>query len=133
MFDVASSEFLIVVLVALVVIGPKDLPKLLRFIGKWTAKARAVMAQFRSGIDQMVRESELKEMEEKWKQQNDHIMREFPPADPLSEAYADPHPYADGTAAIDAPETAPLTAAPPRKPRAKKPAAEKSKRGTKAA
>ena len=79
MFDIASSEFLLVVLIALVVIGPKDLPRVLRFIGQWVAKARNVMAQFRSGIDAMVRESELKELEEKWKQQNADIMREYPP------------------------------------------------------
>ncbi len=89
MFDIASTEFLLVLLIALVVIGPKDLPKLLRFVGKWVAKARGVMAQFRSGFDELIRESELKEMEEKWKKENEHIMREFPPAAAPSEDHAD--------------------------------------------
>ncbi|HJS10382.1 twin-arginine translocase TatA/TatE family subunit, partial [Sphingopyxis sp.] len=40
MFDVAPTELLLVVVVALVVIGPKDLPKAMRFVGKWMAKAR---------------------------------------------------------------------------------------------
>lgn len=79
MFDIASTELLLVILIALVVIGPKDLPKVLRFVGNWVGKARSVMAQFRSGFDEMVRESELKEMEEKWKAQNDAIMRDHPP------------------------------------------------------
>jgi sec-independent protein translocase protein TatB len=78
MFDVASSEFLLVVLVALLVIGPKDLPRVLRVVGKWVGKARGVAAQFRSGFDEMVRQSELEELEKKWKAENDRIMREHP-------------------------------------------------------
>ncbi len=46
MFDIASSELLLVVLVALLVIGPKDLPKALRVVGKWVGKARGVAAHF---------------------------------------------------------------------------------------
>ena len=82
MFDIASSEFLLVVLVALIVIGPKDLPKVLRVVGKWVGKARGVAAQFRSGFDEMVRQSELEEMEKKWKAQNEKIMREHPAGGP---------------------------------------------------
>lgn len=78
MFDVASSEFLLVVLVALLVIGPKDLPKVLRVVGKWVGKARSVAAQFRSGFDEMVRQSELEELEKKWKAENERIMRDHP-------------------------------------------------------
>jgi sec-independent protein translocase protein TatB len=74
MFDVSSSEFLLVMVIALVVIGPKDLPKVLRFVGKWVGKGRAVAAQFRSGLDDMVRQSELEELEKKWKAENDRIM-----------------------------------------------------------
>jgi sec-independent protein translocase protein TatB len=78
MFDVSSSEFLLVMIIALVVIGPKDLPKVLRVVGKWVSKARAVTAQFRSGFDEMVRESELQELEQKWKAENERIMAEHP-------------------------------------------------------
>ena len=51
-----------IALVALVVIGPKDLPRVLRAAGKWAAKARTVANEFRSSIDQMIRESELDEV-----------------------------------------------------------------------
>ncbi len=78
MFDIASTELLLVMLVALLVIGPKDLPKVLRVVGKWVGKARGVAAQFRSGFDEMVRQSELEEMEKKWQAENDRIMREHP-------------------------------------------------------
>ena len=45
MFDVGRTELLLVVVVALVVIGPKDLPKAMRFVGKWVAKARGMKVQ----------------------------------------------------------------------------------------
>ncbi|KTT75714.1 Sec-independent protein translocase protein TatB [Sphingomonas endophytica] len=78
MFDIAPSEFLLVAFVALVVIGPKDLPKAMRVLGYWVGRARAVGRQFRSGFDEMVREAELEEMEKKWKAENERIMREHP-------------------------------------------------------
>jgi sec-independent protein translocase protein TatB len=84
MFDIAPSEFLLVAFIALVVIGPKDLPKAMRIVGYWVGRARAVGRQFRSGFDEMVREAELAEMEKKWKAENERIMREHatPSADP---------------------------------------------------
>jgi sec-independent protein translocase protein TatB len=76
MFDVAPTELLLVAIVALLVIGPKDLPKAMRFVGHWVGKARGVARQFRSGFDSMVREAELAEMEKKWAEENARIMRE---------------------------------------------------------
>lgn len=81
MFDVAPTELLLVIVVALVVIGPKDLPKAMRFVGKWVAKARGMARHFRAGLDTMMREAELEELEKQWRAQNDAIMREFPRID----------------------------------------------------
>jgi sec-independent protein translocase protein TatB len=83
-FDVAPTEFLLVAVVALVVIGPKDLPRVMRTVGQWAARARGVARHFRSGLDTMMREAELEEMEKKWKAENERIMREYPslPANP---------------------------------------------------
>lgn len=78
MFDIASGEMLLVALVALLVIGPKDLPRVLRTVGKWVGKARSVASQFRSGFDEMVRQSELEEMEKKWAAENARIMAAHP-------------------------------------------------------
>jgi sec-independent protein translocase protein TatB len=78
MFDIASTELLLVAAVALVVIGPKDLPRVLRLVGNWVGKARAVAAQFKSGFDDMVRESELQDLEKKWQEENDRIMQAHP-------------------------------------------------------
>lgn len=79
MFDIAPTELLLVALVALVVIGPKDLPRAMRFVGQWMAKARGMARHFRSGLDEMVRQAELEEMEKKWAAENERIMREHPP------------------------------------------------------
>jgi sec-independent protein translocase protein TatB len=59
MFDFSWSEILLIGVVALVVIGPKDLPRVLRTVGQWAARARAVAREFQFQIDQMVRDSEL--------------------------------------------------------------------------
>lgn len=82
MFDVAPTELMLVAVIALVVIGPKDLPRVMRVVGQWVARARGVARQFRSGFDEMVRESELREMEEKWRAENERIMREHPAIPP---------------------------------------------------
>ncbi|MBU3078451.1 Sec-independent protein translocase protein TatB [Sphingomonas quercus] len=78
MLDIAPTELLLVAVVALLVIGPKDLPRVMRHVGRWVGKARGVARHFRSGFDQMVREAELEEMEKRWKSENDRIMREHP-------------------------------------------------------
>jgi sec-independent protein translocase protein TatB len=78
MFGVDSSELLIVALVALVVIGPKDLPRVMRVVGQWVGRARGMARHFRSGIDEMIRQSEIEEMEKKWREENERIMREHP-------------------------------------------------------
>lgn len=80
MFDVAPTELLLVAAVALLVIGPKDLPKAMRFVGYWVGKARGVARQFRSGFDEMVREAEFDEMQKKWAAENERIISEHPQA-----------------------------------------------------
>jgi len=62
MFDFAWSEILVIGIVALVVIGPKDLPRVMRTVGVWMGRARAVAREFQSSLDQMVREAELEDV-----------------------------------------------------------------------
>lgn len=86
MFDIASTELLIIAVVALVVIGPKDLPRLMRTVGEWVGRARSVAKHFRTGMDAMIREAELEDLEKQWKAQNEQIMREHPaPSPPVPE------------------------------------------------
>jgi sec-independent protein translocase protein TatB len=62
MFDISWSELLIVLVVALVVVGPKDLPKLMRKAGQWAGRARAMADQFRKSFDEMARQAELDDL-----------------------------------------------------------------------
>ena len=79
MFDIGASELLLTVIVAIVVIGPKDLPLALRTAGRWIGKIRRVSGHFRAGIETMIREAELEEMEKKWREENERIMKLYPP------------------------------------------------------
>jgi sec-independent protein translocase protein TatB len=62
LFDIGWPELLLIGVVALVVIGPKDLPRALRVAGFWVRKARTLSREFQSSIDQMIREAELDEV-----------------------------------------------------------------------
>lgn len=94
LFDIAPTELLLCAVVALVVIGPKDLPRAMRTVGQFVAKVRGVGRHFRSSFDEMVREAELKEMEEAWAKENARIMREHPPEEAHDATFAQADPVA---------------------------------------
>ncbi|HEV7960768.1 MAG TPA: Sec-independent protein translocase protein TatB, partial [Rhizomicrobium sp.] len=63
MFDLFSwTHILILLAVALVVVGPKDLPRMMHMAGKWAGKARAMANEFRKSFDEMARQAELDEL-----------------------------------------------------------------------
>ena len=99
MFGIDWQELLVIVIVAVLVIGPKDLPLAMRTAGRWIAKIRRVSSHFRTGLDTMIREAEMEEMEKKWAEQNKKIMAEHP---------ADAPPEMEPTGAY--PSTAAVTA-----------------------
>ena len=78
MFGVDTSELLLIAIAALIFIGPKDLPHAMRMIGRWVGKIRGMARHFHTGVETMIREAELEEMEKKWREENERIMREFP-------------------------------------------------------
>jgi len=78
MFGVDTSELILVAVLALIFIGPKDLPMALRTVGRWVGQVRGMARHFHSGIENIIREAELEEMEKKWREENDRIMREYP-------------------------------------------------------
>lgn len=82
MFDLSMSELLVTGVVAVVVIGPKDLPRTMMTVGRWVGKARGVSRNLRAGFDAMVREAEMQELEKHWAEQNEQIMREHPADEP---------------------------------------------------
>lgn len=96
MFGVDSTELIIVAVLALLFIGPKELPSTMRTVGSWVGKIRAVSRHFTSGIEAMIREAELEEMEKKWREENERIMREHPQLEPpTSEATTSSEPSPD--------------------------------------
>ncbi|MDG5749008.1 Sec-independent protein translocase protein TatB [Qipengyuania sp. XHP0207] len=129
MFDIGAAELLVIVVVAIIVIGPKDMPKAMRTAGRWIGKLRRMSGHFRAGIDEMVRQAEIEDMEKEWAERNKRIMAEYPkgtdPAggapdnlvppqmEPLAAADEVPDPDAAAEAAIRraAPKKAPEHAA----------------------
>jgi len=62
MLDIGWPELVVILIVALVVIGPKDLPRALHTVGKWVRKARLLAREFQSSVDDMVRQAELEDL-----------------------------------------------------------------------
>jgi sec-independent protein translocase protein TatB len=62
MFDLGWAEMAIIMMIALIVIGPKDLPKVARTVGRWVAKGRALAREFQNQLEDMARETELDEV-----------------------------------------------------------------------
>ena len=90
MFGVDSTELFIIAIAALLFIGPKDLPRVMMTIGRWVGKVRGHARHFTAGIENMMREAELEEMEKKWREENQRILGQYP----ADAAYPDPAPAA---------------------------------------
>lgn len=121
MFDIGAFELLVIVIVAVIFIGPKDMPLALRTAGRWIGKVRRVSGHFRAGVDAMIREAEMEEMEKKWAEQNAKVMAERPDQpdlgehemQPLPKSAAEPGPAVPPPRADDEPQL-PLPKRPPR-------------------
>ncbi len=142
--EIGASELLVIAVVALIVVGPKDLPGLLRKLGQFLAKIRGMAAEFRASFDEMARQSELDELRREVAAMRNATLAANPlteTADDITrslnygggdEPHANPPPYMpQPPAELEAPaEPAPkprrkaaapkATAAAPAKPRAKK-------------
>ena len=90
MFGVDSTELFIIAIAALLFIGPKDLPRVMMTIGRWVGKVRGHARHFTAGIENMMREAELEEMEKKWREENQRILAQYP----ADASYPDPVPAA---------------------------------------
>ena len=122
LFDIGWPELMLIGVVALVVIGPKDLPRALRIAGYWVRKARTLSREFQSSVEQMIREAELDEMRQELKKATElDLNKEFQKAvDPdgsLAESIRPPDipDHFDTTPAgieLSAPEPAPALPAP---------------------
>jgi sec-independent protein translocase protein TatB len=87
-FGVDTTELLLIAVAALIFIGPKDLPRAMRTVGYWVGRVRGMARHFTAGMETMMRDAELEEMERKWREENERIMRLHPP----EAHYPDPPP-----------------------------------------
>ena len=132
MFDLAWSEILVIGVVALLVIKPKDLPKALRTVGYWVRHARQIAAEFQSSLEQMAREAEIpdvkKELEDAGRKLTADIEKSIDPVEVEKHLFNPPEtPPAvsdAGSAAVgesSIPTTAPFGEPPPAPPPAEEP------------
>jgi sec-independent protein translocase protein TatB len=82
MFGIDSPELLVILIVALIVIGPKELPALLRTVGRWVATARNLASEFRGHVDDMVKQADLDEIK---KTIDTNTVLDLPGIDPMKE------------------------------------------------
>ena len=80
-FDLGWSEMLVIGAVALVVIGPKELPNALRTAGYWVRKARSLSREFQGSFEQMIREAELDEVRKDLKKATEFDLERRVPQD----------------------------------------------------
>jgi len=85
MFDISWTEFLLIGVVALVVIGPKELPTVMRTMGQWTRKVRVMAADFQSQFQEAMREAEMADL----KKQVDDMAQDIKSYDPLKDVRSD--------------------------------------------
>ena len=85
MFDISWTEFVLIGVVALVVIGPKELPAVMRTVGQWTRKVRSMAADFQHQFQEAMREAEMADL----KKQVDDLAHDVKNYDPLKEVKAD--------------------------------------------
>jgi sec-independent protein translocase protein TatB len=78
MFGFDSAELAIIAVLALIFIGPKELPRVMRTVGYWVGRVRGMARHFTAGIEDMVRQAELEEMEKRWREENERIMSLHP-------------------------------------------------------
>ena len=71
MFDIGWSELLVIAVVALIAIGPKELPGVLRTIGQWMGKARRMAAEFQGQFNEAMREAEMADLKKSFDEVRD--------------------------------------------------------------
>jgi sec-independent protein translocase protein TatB len=85
MFDISWTEFLLIAVVALIFIGPKELPSVLRTMGQWTRRVRSMASDFQSQFQEAMREAEMADL----KKHVDDIAHDIKSYDPLKDVRAD--------------------------------------------
>jgi sec-independent protein translocase protein TatB len=123
MFDIGWSELMVIGVIALIVVGPKDLPRMLRTLGQYTAQARSMAREFQRSMEDAAREADISDMKE-MREMAGHLrdLKNFPrksidtlgkkadapaAAKPAPKNAADPSPEAPSAAPQPASDTPP--------------------------
>lgn len=115
MFDMGWSELLLVAVLAIVFVGPKDLPKLMRTLGQYMGKMRAMAREFQNSFEDLARETELEELRKQVAEMRDSAMKPLTDLDhkmnmqdaiKAAETEPAPAPIPEGTSATPAVDTA---------------------------
>jgi sec-independent protein translocase protein TatB len=122
MFDIGWSEFVVIGVVALIVIGPKELPAVLRAIGQWTTKIRRMAGEFQSQFQEAMREAEMADLKKQVDELGDAAkglasdpldFKEATKWEPKTDSAANTTPDAASTPASETPGPEPASAAAP--------------------
>ena len=114
MFGIGSTELLVILLVALIVLGPKSLAKVSRSLGKAMGEFRRVSTDFQRTLNAESAEADLREQEARRRKEAAASAEKAPPADPAPDAAAtraDPQPETEDADSLTPPEGSPLAEA----------------------
>ena len=89
MLDLGWSEILIIGVVALIVVGPKDLPKMLRTLGQYAGRAKGIARDFRRSMDDAAREADIEELKEVKKGLDDMREEQFKMQRDMGQSFLD--------------------------------------------
>jgi sec-independent protein translocase protein TatB len=89
MFDISWTEFLLIAIVALVFIGPKELPAVLRTVGQWTRKIRGMATEFQSQFQEAMREAEMADLKKQVDDITHGLKQDVTSYNPLNDVRAD--------------------------------------------
>lgn len=108
MFDIGWAELLVIAMVAIVVVGPRELPRLMHKAGQWMTKARKMASHFQAGIEEMARQADLEDLRKEAKS-IERDLTQLDPSKPLGAGAGGgkmPHSPATASKVADAPTPA---------------------------
>ena len=115
MFDIGWSELVVIAVVALIAIGPKELPGVLRMVGQWMGKARKMAAEFQGQFQEAMREAEMADLMKQVDEVRDAakvVSSDFDPLELTEETKLEPQPGPEPDAASATTPESPAVAAP---------------------
>ena len=113
MFDIGGWELLVIGSLALIIVGPKDLPRMIRNVGQWVGKARGLAREFQSGMEQAAREADLDDVAKAGRDVRDSVSSLGADTKRMLDAPAEPSASAPPKVETERP-SAPVTPTPPR-------------------